>query len=95
MPWYRMKDGTPMHLNFGSRGNKRAPLPCMARREDKSTCLVISAYECDWKLGGGKTCDKPICAGHAQQVGPNKHLCPDHQVAYVEWKAKRETACAS
>jgi hypothetical protein len=42
---------------------------------------------CDWKVKSKKsgTCDLPICAKHAKQVGPDKHLCPQHQKAYEEW----------
>ena len=39
--------------------------------------------------GGFRTCDAWICDDCAQEVGPNKHLCPEHQVAYIEWKARR------
>lgn len=46
-------------------------------------------FQCDWKLGGGKTCDKHICAKHAQEVGPDKHLCPEHQETYKKWLAAR------
>lgn len=44
---------------------------------------------CDWKVGRGKTCDKPICHHHAQHVADDKDLCPEHQIAYAEWLAKR------
>ncbi len=47
-------------------------------------------FLCDWKLAGGKTCDKPICPEHAQEVAPNKHLCPEHQKAYAAWLAERQ-----
>jgi hypothetical protein len=42
---------------------------------------------CDWKVKEKKsgTCDAPICKHHAQQVGPDKHLCPLHQKAYADW----------
>lgn len=53
-------------------------------------CTAPHTLLCDWKLGGGKTCDKPICGNHAQEVGADKHLCPDHQAAYAIWKAKRK-----
>jgi hypothetical protein len=45
---------------------------------------------CDWKVATHKsgTCDRPICARHAKQVAPGKHLCPEHQQRYDEWKRK-------
>jgi len=63
-------------------GSRRRVKPC-------HTCREIAAFQCDWKLGGGKTCDAWICDAHAQEVGPDKHLCPEHQAAYHEWKARR------
>jgi hypothetical protein len=47
---------------------------------------------CDWKMGEGKTCDRPICSDHAETVAPNKDLCPEHQEAYRVWLAKRQAA---
>lgn len=44
---------------------------------------------CDWKMPGGKTCDRPICADHADHVAEDKDLCPAHQQAYREWLAAR------
>jgi hypothetical protein len=43
---------------------------------------------CDWKVSARKsgTCDKPICAAHALEVAPGKHLCPEHQGKWDEWK---------
>ena len=85
MPWYRTADGGVLHLCMS-----RAPVPCQARREDGSRCAQISGYQCDWKIGDGKTCDRWRCEQHAQQVGPDKHLCPEHQRAYRAWQARRE-----
>lgn len=47
-------------------------------------------FLCDWKVGPGKTCDKPICSEHAQEVASNKHLCPEHQKTYTAWLAGRQ-----
>ena len=46
---------------------------------------------CDWKVAARKsgTCDRPICAQHAKSVsGGRKHLCPEHQLRYDEWKKR-------
>lgn len=51
-------------------------------------------FQCDWKMGRGKTCDKHICAAHAKEVAPNKHLCPEHQKAYEKWLADRRPPVA-
>lgn len=84
MPFYRMKDGTPYHVKFSSRG--KAPPPCGARRDDGTACGVISGFLCDWKVGPRMTCDLPLCDDHAQQVAPDKHLCPAHQVEWQQWR---------
>jgi len=79
-----------VHINGAivcSRG-RGAHHPC-------GTCGELAGFQCDWKIGGGpavwqgRTCDAWICATHAQQVGPDKHLCPEHQRTYKEWLAKR------
>ena len=57
-------------------------------RAHRCACRQVARLQCDWKLAVGKTCDAWICAGCAQEVGPNKHLCPAHQVSYIEWKAR-------
>ncbi len=46
---------------------------------------------CDWKVTARKTgtCDRPVCSSHAKAVaGGRKHLCPEHQVRYDEWKRR-------
>jgi hypothetical protein len=47
-------------------------------------------FLCDWKVREKKsgTCDAPICAKHATQVGPDKHLCPQHQKAWESWQKR-------
>lgn len=61
-------------------------------RQRCSSCGLKCDYLCDWKVGGGKTCDVPICGIHALEVAANKHLCPDHQRAYREWLDARGAA---
>jgi len=55
-------------------------------------CCVVSTLVCDWKIGAGKTCDRPLCAECALEVAPNKHLCPEHQAAWRRWRAAKEAA---
>jgi hypothetical protein len=64
------------------------------RRRKFCACGRVCDFECDWKVRERKsgTCDAPICAKHAQQVGPDKHLCPLHQKAYEDWKRRRPGA---
>lgn len=70
---------------------------CGARPSRKrcTSCGRPSGFQCDWKLPGGKTCDRHLCGQCAQEVAPEKHLCPEHQAAYRHWlprRAKREIA---
>ena len=63
-------------------GSKPHPKYCTA-------CDKRAPFLCDWKIGGGKTCDLPICAIHAEQVAEDKHLCPKHSKAWAQRKAQR------
>ena len=79
---------THIKLPGGTRaivcGRSSKPPRCLWCEEGPGTLL------CDWKLGAGRTCDNPICGAHAKEVAPDKHLCPDHQSAYAQWRAQRE-----
>lgn len=69
-------------------GRARKPHKCCA-------CSKPSAFQCDWKTGGenrGKpyTCDAHLCADHALEVAPGKHVCPLHLKAFEAWKQRRQ-----
>lgn len=57
-------------------------------------CGRREEFQCDWKVPGKKsgTCDRSLCAVHAQEVAPGKHLCPEHQKAYEAWQRRRLVA---
>lgn len=61
----------------------------------KCQCGGPGEFMCDWKLSKGTpavpgaTCDRRICAAHAKEVAPQKHLCPEHQGTYARWQAQR------
>jgi hypothetical protein len=64
---------------------------CGLRRTKKfCSCGRIADFECDWKVPSRKsgTCDHGICKAHAQQVGPEKHLCQEHQKAWADWQTR-------
>ena len=74
MPCYALhdKDGKPIgHLC----GNLGAHCTC---------CGGVSGYLCDFPVGEGKTCDRPLCGRHAAEVAPEVHYCPGH---LQEWEA--------
>lgn len=64
-------------------------------REGRKYCSCGRAADllCDWKVKTRKsgTCDAPICRKCALEVGPDKHLCREHQKAWSDWcKRRRE-----
>jgi hypothetical protein len=66
-------------------------IACGTRAKPKyCACGRAADLLCDWKVAARKTgtCDLPICPKHALQVGPDKHLCPQHKKAYEEWKRR-------
>lgn len=81
MPFYRV-DGVMVHLNLGGKARKNPPKPCCAPVTvdgAAARCMAISSILCDGIAGGyntAKTCDAPLCAEHAVEVGPDEHLCP-------------------
>ncbi|MCD6663475.1 MAG: hypothetical protein LT082_08755 [Comamonas sp.] len=86
MPFYRTSMGM-VHM----RGTK-LPAPCGARvliNGREQPCLAISAFLCDGPppqqrqgvRSGSSTCDRALCAVHARETGPNRHLCPECHLA--------------
>lgn len=60
------------------------------RRPRRCKCSAPATLLCDWRVGKG-TCDEAICTTHAEEVSPDKHLCPEHQVAYRGWLDARRS----
>ena len=77
MCYWMNVDGHAVHVNTG-----RKPKYC--------DCGHVAPFLCDWKMPANEsgTCDKPICAKHAEQVGENKHLCLFHSRAWADWKRR-------
>lgn len=46
-------------------------------------CSAVGDYLCDFPVGDNKTCDRPMCQGHAHEVGHNLHYCQAH---YELWR---------
>ena len=78
---------TPIKLE----GGMTAIVCCGRGRKRRCACERPATLLCDWKVGKGKTCDRPICTGCAKEVAHDKHLCREHQVAYRDWIAARGT----
>lgn len=62
-----LPDGTHVHLCRGGRRPLCSVKPCTNRAD----------LLCDFPKPGG-TCDRRICNEHAKEVGPDKHMCPEH-----------------
>lgn len=60
-----------------------------ARRCKACGCVTALAQlrERDWKIAGGKTCDRLICLGCTHVPAPGKDLCPEHAQL---WKKRAE-----
>lgn len=68
--YFRSPDGKVQGIICGSR----APV------KRCSVCQRPSTRECDYPTPTRKsgTCDKPLCAKCARQVGPDRDYCPSH-----------------
>lgn len=78
MPGYKMKGLGLVFL----KGTKLPP-PCR-------TCGDLSSLLCDGDLGGGHTCDAPMCEACATEIGPNRHHCPTCREAARVAQGQRE-----
>lgn len=90
MPFYRI-NGMAVHV----RGSKKLPPGCGAmvgvQTSDGAAmqlCLAPGGFQCDWDIGKGRTCDRHVCEAHANQVGKNKHYCPDHHRELLDGQAQ-------
>ena len=70
--WIQRPDGGVAHVRHSDQ--RPRVKPC-------AVCGAPSALLCDYPVGGGKTCDAPLCRGCAVCVGRNADHCPDHYIA--------------
>ncbi len=81
-----------MHCTHVTLPGGISAIVCGSGRRPHTYCVAcdqVAAFLCDWKMGGGKTCDRQLCAVHAEEVAENKHLCPAHSKAWAQWRAQR------
>lgn len=58
-----------------------------SRRQQKcqvSGCSAHSSKQCDYPMPKGGTCDRYLCGGHAENVGPELDYCPAHARAMAD-----------
>lgn len=51
-------------------------------------CMAVGDFLCDYPVGDGKTCDRPICGDHAHEIGPDLHYCNAHYQMWTEFKER-------
>lgn len=61
-----------------------AAVVCGALGPHCGRCRRVGEFLCDFHVGGGRTCDKRMCAKHRNQVGPGVDYCVDHYLAWQQ-----------
>lgn len=69
----RLSDGVPMFLH-GDLGPH-----C-------TECASPSEVLCDYPVGDGKTCDRPLCGDHSHHVLSDVDYCASHFAEWVRFK---------
>lgn len=65
----------------GEGKNRVIGVMCSHGHHEKRKCAFCGKpadYLCDYPIGDGKTCDKPICKKCKTIVGDNLDYCPTH-----------------
>ncbi|TAM02173.1 MAG: hypothetical protein EPN70_17635 [Paraburkholderia sp.] len=70
-----------------SRGRRRAPPPCSV-----DGCAASSGFQCDYSVGRKRTCDRHLCAAHANEIAPDVHYCPEHFARWAREGAPAQTS---
>lgn len=55
-----------------------------------ANCGDVGTHLCDYPVGNGKTCDMPLCHGHAFEAAPEIHYCPGHALMWREFRERKE-----
>jgi hypothetical protein len=75
MPWLKV-NGMSVHVRMDKRQSEKMRCGnCRRHTLDKRLC--------DWKMPGGKDCDRPICEFCTVSPAPDKDLCPEHAAAWA------------
>jgi len=48
------------------------------KRQKCYICSRLSSSLCDYPVGNGKTCDKPMCSQCKTTIGPDLDVCREH-----------------
>lgn len=55
-----------------------------------SRCRRVGEFLCDFPVGGGRTCDRPVCKAHRHPVAPGVDYCTVHAVNAPRWVGQLE-----
>lgn len=69
------------------RGDGGAFFVCGELGEHCADCAGVAEFLCDYPVGDGKTCDRPMCADHAREVAPDVHYCDAHHKMWQEFRS--------
>lgn len=53
-------------------------------------CSGVGDFLCDYPVGDGKTCDRPMCDRHVTVIGPEMHYCKAHAQAWNQYKTSQQ-----
>jgi hypothetical protein len=65
--WVKLPDGTTAIVCYSGK----KPSLCVR-------CRRRATIQCDFPIGGGRTCDTYLCRACAVPQGKNRDYCPDH-----------------
>lgn len=51
-------------------------------------CMAVGDLLCDYPVGEGKTCDRPMCGDHGHEIGPDLHYCAAHYKMWTDFKER-------
>lgn len=51
-------------------------------------CAAVGDFLCDYPVGDGKTCDRPMCDDHAHEIAPEIHYCDAHYRMWTEFRER-------
>lgn len=73
MPWLTLPNGMTAHVRMAKPRRRRC-----CGTEGGHPCPTPAAFQCDFAVSAGKTCDAWCCRAHASSVGPDIDHCPGH-----------------
>lgn len=69
------------------KGGKHVGFICGQLGPHCADCGSVGDSLCDYPVGHGKTCDRPMCGDHAAAIGPDIHYCASHLEQWKRWRA--------